>query len=153
MFETIYWSQNHLSCPFDDFIKAKKGLYCVFTSFFVAAKSFPSLCRSLHLFMSLSGRNSFLKRIWDIRLHFEDVLFYVHLWMFFKHILHGDKMNVSHKWYLIFSMEVFCIDYLKLVFCVAGHVSNQHDTCLWQLINSGKPGKEAQEMLEVNLVF
>lgn len=28
------------------------------------------------------------------------------------------------------------------------HISNQYDTCLWQLIKSGKPEKEAQEMLQ-----
>ncbi|XP_073119038.1 tRNA(His) guanylyltransferase 2-like isoform X2 [Henckelia pumila] len=28
------------------------------------------------------------------------------------------------------------------------HISNQYDTCLWQLIKGGKPEKEAREMLE-----
>ncbi|XP_073294213.1 tRNA(His) guanylyltransferase 1-like isoform X4 [Primulina huaijiensis] len=31
------------------------------------------------------------------------------------------------------------------------HLSNQYNTCLWQLIKCGKPEKEAQEMLEVEV--
>ena len=40
---------------------------------------------------------------------------------------------------------------LKFIILLAGHTNNQYNTCLWQLIKSGKSKEEAQATLRVNL--
>jgi len=47
--------------------------------------------------------------------------------------------------YCRFHLELFQHSFVL----IAGHISNQYDTCLWMLVKSGKTLSETQEILKV----